>query len=102
MFGGNFLEDMQAAQEALEKQMNELEVTHRSPGGGIELSINGQSQITDLNIDSTKIDLSDKEQLEDMLIITLNEALAQLEQMKIDLTNESMKDMLPPGMDGLF
>ncbi len=99
---GNLMEEMNAAQEELQRKMDALELSHSFRDGAIRVTLNGQSQITSLDIDPQKVDLSDKDQLEDLLIITLNEALSRLEQMKVELTNDSMKDLLPPGMDGLF
>ncbi len=99
---GNLMEEMNAAQEELQRKMDALELSHSFRDGAIRVTLNGQSQITSLDIDPQKVDLSDKDQLEDLLIITLNEALSRLEQMKVELTNDSMKDLLPPGMDELF
>ncbi len=99
---GDLMAEMNAAQQEMEKKINAIQLSHSIQEGAIRVSLNGKSQITSLDIDPEKVDLNDAEQLEDLLIIVLNEALARLEQEKVEVTNDSMKDILPPGLDGLF
>ena len=93
--------EMNEKQAQLEAQINELTLNHSFQDGAILLTVSGKSQILNLTIDENKIDLKDKEQLEDFVILALNEALAKMEEMKVELTNSLMSDMLPPGLSGL-
>ena len=52
--------------------------------------------ITDASI------LSDKEQLEDVLMVAVNRALAQAGEQTAAETEKMMSSMMPPGLAGLF
>ena len=63
--------EMQKKQKELEEKLFEIE----SAGGAIKISIYGDRTIEKIDIDKDAIDPDDKEMLEDMLKIALNEAL---------------------------
>lgn len=64
--------EMEKAQKDLEAK--EFEIT--SAGGGIKIIINGAKQIKSIDIDKEIIDPEDKEMLQDMLVVAINEAIA--------------------------
>ena len=67
--------EMQKKQKELEEKLFEIE----SAGGAIKISIYGDRTIEKIDIDKDAIDPDDKEMLEDMLKIALNEALELIE-----------------------
>ena len=67
--------EMQKKQKELEEKLFEIE----SAGGAIKISIYGDRTIEKIDIDKDAIDPEDKEMLEDMLKIALNEALELIE-----------------------
>ena len=73
--------DMEKAQKQLESTLFEVE----SSGGAIKISIYGSRKIEKIDIDKDAIDPEDKEMLEDMLKIAINEAMEKIdnEQAKI-------------------
>lgn len=73
--------DMEKAQKQLESTLFEIE----SAGGAIKISIYGSRKIEKIDIDKDAIDPEDKEMLEDMLKIAINEAMEKIdnEQAKI-------------------
>lgn len=73
--------DMEKAQKQLESTLFEVE----SAGGAIKISIYGSRKIEKIDIDKDAIDPEDKEMLEDMLKIAVNEAMEKIdnEQAKI-------------------
>ena len=73
--------DMEKAQKQLESTLFEVE----SAGGAIKISIYGSRKIEKIDIDKDAIDPEDKEMLEDMLKIAINEAMEKIdnEQAKI-------------------
>lgn len=73
--------EMAKKQKELEEKLFEIE----SAGGAIKISIYGNRTIEKIDIDKDAIDPDDKEMLEDMLKIAINEAIEVIdnEQAKI-------------------
>ena len=81
--------DMNKAQKELEKTLFEFD----SAGGAIHLSIYGNRKIEKIDIDKDAIDPEDKEMLEDMIKLAINEAIE-----RIDEENEKIQAKLTSGM----
>ena len=81
--------DLAKAQKELDEKLFEFD----SAGGAIHLSIYGSRKIEKVSIDKDAIDPEDKEMLEDMIKIALNEALES-----IDKENEKLQSKLTSGM----
>ena len=79
--------EMQKKQKEFEAQVFHIE----SAGGAISIDIKGNRQIEAIQIDKDAIDPDDKEMLEDMIKIAINEAIsvvdAGLEQLNAKMTN---------------
>ena len=63
--------EMEKQQKALEAK--EFEIT--SGGGGIKVVISGAKEIKSIDIDKDIIDPDDKEMLQDMIVVAINEAI---------------------------
>ncbi len=81
--------EMQKKQKELDEKLFEIE----SAGGAIRISIYGNRTIEKIDIDKDAIDPEDKEMLEDMLKIALNEALEL-----IDKENEKIQQKMASSM----
>ena len=81
--------DLAKAQKELDEKLFEFD----SSGGAIHLSIYGNRKVEKITIDKDAIDPEDKEMLEDMIKIALNEALEA-----IDKENEKLQSKLTSGM----
>lgn len=81
--------DLQKAQKELENKL----FTFDSQGGAIHLEIYGNRKIENIIIDKDAIDPEDKEMLEDMIKIAINDALEV-----IDEENEKIQAKLANGM----
>lgn len=81
--------DMTKAQRELEKTLFEFD----SAGGAIHLSIYGNRKVEKIEIDKDAIDPDDKEMLEDMIKLAINEAIE-----RIDEENEKIQAKLTSGM----
>jgi DNA-binding YbaB/EbfC family protein len=68
--------DLNKAQKELDEKLFEFD----SAGGAIHLSIYGNKKIEKIDIDKDAIDPDDKEMLEDMIKIAINDALETIEQ----------------------
>ena len=88
-------EEMKAA---LATEILDVEVQ----GGAIKVKANANREILDISIDETKLDLSQKEQLEDLLVIAINQVLEIAAEREAAEAQNMITDMIPPGLGGLF
>jgi len=65
---------------------------------GVKVTCNGSHKILDLNVPERLLNAEGKEELEDLLILALNEALAKADEQ----SGQAMKGIIPGGLDGLF
>ena len=74
------LQQMQAEMEQTQAELAEKEITTTAGGGAIEVTVNGNKEITKLVIDKDVVDPDDVEMLQDLVIAAANEALRQMEE----------------------
>ncbi len=84
---------MQRDLEKAQKELNSTKFEFDSAGGAIHISIYGNRKIEKIEIDKDAINPEDKEMLEDMIKIAVNEAIE-----KIDKENEKIQSKLTNGM----
>ena len=103
MFGkfGNMFGDMKDKQEAMRHQLQETTITVNSSNNEITITVNAVREIVDISIDPEWAKEHGTEAVEDLLVLTLNEALAQAAETEAKETEKLLKDMLPPGLGGL-
>lgn len=97
MFGDLF-GDMEAKQAALKEKLAQLTVEEEVGDGAVRITANGNREITNVQLDRTKLDPEDWEQLEDLLLVGINRVLAKAAETEATETESLLKDMLPPGM----
>lgn len=95
MFGDMF-GNMQEKQEELQKKLATMTVEVELEGVHVVASCN--RQITNISFDTTKLDWNDQEQVEDLLLVAVNQALEKAATKEAAETENLLKDMLPPGM----
>ena len=83
--------EMKKKQEELESTLFEVETN----GGAINVSIMGNYHVEKIEIDKDLIDPEDKEMLEDMLLVAMNEAIEAVNEEASQITAS-----LPKGMPG--
>mgnify|MGYP001589417154 FL=1 len=87
-------ENMQQAQE----EIKQLTATGQAGGGAVKVSINGEHQASNIEIDETVMD--DKDMLEDLILSAINDAneqIAEISAAKMKTATGGMK--LPGGMN---
>ena len=73
------MQQAQKMQREMEKAQKELEAKEFeivSAGGGIKVKITGAKEIKNIEIDEDIIDPSEKEMLQDMIVVAINEAIS--------------------------
>lgn len=73
-------QQMQAKAAKLEKELAAKEYTKSANGGAIEIKATGAKQITAITIDEDLLEKDNKEILEDMLLVALNELLNEINE----------------------
>ena len=68
---------MQLKMKKLQEELNQREWDGTSGGGAVNVKVNGEYQLTQVNIDPEVISKDDQEMLQDMILSAANEALKQ-------------------------
>lgn len=99
MFGNlmDMMGKLQSAQKNFEDLKNRLDsssFTQTSVDGTVSITLTELATIKDIQIAAGL--LADKEELEDKLIVTLNQALEKVKKNAVDEAKRTAKDSLPP------
>lgn len=86
----------------MQQKLAEITVNADAGDGAIVVVAGADMSIRNIKIDPEKVDLSDREQLEDLLIVAVNEALEMAKKTAAVETNKLLEGMLPGGLGGLF
>ncbi len=95
------LKQAQKMQKELLKAQEEtknLSITTTSGGGMVEVSMNGNFDITSLKIDPEAVDPSDVEMLQDMIVSAIKDAKTQLENKNQESMSAITGGMKIPGL----
>jgi nucleoid-associated protein EbfC len=93
--------EAQAKAGEVKKRLDAITVTGTAEGGKVSVNANGNKQILSINIDEDLVKEADKEQLEDLLLIAVNKALEQAENVSQSEMAAMTQQMLG-GLGGLF
>lgn len=93
--------NMKEQQEAMRVELKNKRIEGEAGDGAVIVICNGLREVINVKIDPDKVDSSDHEALEDMLLVAVNRSLEQAAEIENASAQESLKSMLPPGMGGL-
>lgn len=98
---GDLLGDFQEKQKAMQAQLDEIKIKESSADEAISIELTANRYIHNISINFSKIDTESPDQLEDLLVVTLNKAMekAAIEAEKV--SKSMINDILPSGMGGL-
>jgi DNA-binding YbaB/EbfC family protein len=74
------LKQVQQFQEQLQKQLEDLVVEASSGGGMVAVKMNGQKQLTAVQIDREAFGSGDLEMLQDLVVAAVNEAARKVDE----------------------
>jgi len=94
---------MEAQQKAgeVKKRLDAITVSGSAEGGKITVNANGNKVIQSINIDDDFFKQADKEELEELLIVALNKALEQADNVS-QSEMAAMTQQMFGGLGGLF
>ncbi|MCP4121476.1 MAG: YbaB/EbfC family nucleoid-associated protein [Bacteroidetes bacterium] len=93
----NQMKNMVAASK---EKMDSMRI--ESEKGGIRVACNGSHKILDLHIPERLLNAEGKEELEDLLMAALNEALSKADEQSGSAMKGMTDGIIPGGLDGLF
>jgi DNA-binding YbaB/EbfC family protein len=85
----------------VKKRLDNITVSGVAEGGKITVTANGNKQIQAINIDQTFLKEADKEELEELLMVAINKAMEQAENVSQTEMAAMTKDMFG-GLGGMF
>lgn len=96
------LKETQKKVEETKKRMDTVLIDEKSSDGSLSVTVTANREIKKIDISNEL--LSDKEQLEDYLILTLNKAIQRATSVQETELAAVAKEGMPniPGMDSLF
>jgi DNA-binding YbaB/EbfC family protein len=79
------MQQAQAMQKELEKateQINAMEFEGSASNGLVKVTVNGENKVLSVNIDQSILNPDDKEMIEDLIMIAVNDAIDKAEDLK--------------------
>ena len=90
---------MQRRMAALQDEIDQMETTATAGGGAVSVTVTGAKQIKDIVLKPEVVDPDDVEMLQDLIMVAVNEALRQLDEIAANEMNKLTGSMgLPPGL----
>jgi nucleoid-associated protein EbfC len=96
MFG-----DFEKMQAQMQEKLGSITVTADAGDGAVMVTMTADLQVQNVKIDKTKVDSADMEQLEDLLVVALNEAIIKAQTKAAAESQKMMNDIIPGGMGAL-
>jgi nucleoid-associated protein EbfC len=93
--------NLQKQQEELQQKLSGFTVDADAGNGAVKVTAGADLRIKSLKIDPSKLDLSDAEQVEDLVIVALNEALEAAQALAARESQKLIEGMMPPGFPGM-
>lgn len=84
--GGNMqkqMQQMQAVQRMMEQkqaEIEEMETSASSGGGAVSVTVTGKKEIKSIELKPEVVDPDDIEMLQDLIMVAVNEAMRQMEE----------------------
>lgn len=93
----NIFGNIQQQQAELQAKLAGIIVEAESGDGAVTVRAGADQHIENIKIDPSKVDLNDREQLEDLVLVAVNRALEMAREKAAAETTKLLKDMLPFG-----
>ena len=93
---GDMMAQMQQQQEALQKKLGAMRITESAEG--VSVTVSGTREVIGVKVAESILADGDAEQLEDLLVVALNQALAKAAKTEQTEAAQLMSGMMPGGM----
>ncbi len=89
---------MQKEMEKAKKELEEKIFEIKSAGGGIVIVIKGSKEVLSIQVDDELIDKDEKEMLQDMIVVAMNEAIKKVTEEEEKILSKQASGMRMPGL----
>jgi DNA-binding protein YbaB len=87
--------DMEQKQRELQEKLADIIIEHRSDEEEIVVRINANKEIKDITVAPALLAEDQVEKLQDMLVVTINEAIRKAETKAMEEMQDQLGDILP-------
>ena len=91
----DLLGNLQKQQAQMQQKLAAITVEAESGDGAITVQATAEMRIENIKINPSKLDLSDREQLEDLLVVAVNRALDEARQAAAAETGKIFEGLMP-------
>src|SRR5690349_9456719 len=93
----DLLGNLQKQQEQMQQKLASISVEGESGDGAVTVTATAGMEIENVKIDPSKLDLNDREQLEDLILVAVNRALEAAKTAAAAETGKLFEGLMPPG-----
>jgi hypothetical protein len=93
----DLLGNLQKQQEQMQQKLATIIVEAESGDGAVTVQATAEMRIENIKLDLSKLDLNDREQVEDLLVVAVNRALDEARKSAAAETGKIFEGMMPPG-----
>lgn len=99
---GNLFGNLGERQEELQEKLAGILLESSVMDQAIVVKANAQREILDIIIDPEKIDVTDVDQLQDLLVTAINDVISMATEAERAESEKLINEIMPPGLSGLF
>jgi DNA-binding YbaB/EbfC family protein len=88
--------------QEMRNRLGERKVTGSAGGGMVSVEMNGHSQVTGCQIDPALFETGDREMLEDLIVVAVNQALEKVREMAAEEMGQITDGLNLPGLAEAF
>lgn len=96
------MDNLRKNQEMVEARLKEIRVNGEAGDRAIKVEADGKGEILNISINPDKIDMQDTDNLEDLLLVAVNRAIALAQKSQETEAQKSLNSLIPGGLGGLF
>ncbi len=91
-------QQMHSKMQEIQKELADKKVEAESGGGMVKITANGKGEILSIRIEKEIIKQEDKEVLEDLVLVAINEALRRSQELNVSEMSKVTGGMKIPGL----
>lgn len=99
---GNMMGQLQEMQGRLKEKLRSIEVEATAGDGAVRVKMNAARELLNVHLDAERLDMTDTEHIEDLLVVAVNRALAEAAAKEAAEGQQLVQGMLPSGLGNLF
>lgn len=99
---GNMMGQLQEMQGRLKEKLRSIEVEATAGDGAVRVKMNAARELLNVHLDAERLDMTDTEHIEDLLVVAVNRALAEAAAKEAAEGQQLVQGMLPSGLGSLF